>query len=147
MKSTHLLPALIAAGLLLGACRSAPSRASDTEGIAGAYAGSCDAGKGRLDLRPDGTFELWLHFADFECEWRAKGRWRRPSWEAEAQGASFVELVVRDFAAALPPESEFAIPEDQGSESPDDPVLLATVTSKEAVVGGPCITFILPRLR
>jgi hypothetical protein len=97
-----------------------------------------------LDLRADRSFSLWLHFDDFAMDWDLQGKWRgsQPGETAEVSNYRSIELVVENSKLGMPPDL-LGQSSDVVQEFEPGSILYVSVNAKEAMWGGPCITFFL----
>jgi len=111
--------------------------ASCATGPVGTFEGAGDVGKGRLELRRDGSFFLDHEFAYDAIRWQASGQWR----PGAADG--LIELVVVD--------SKLSPPTDLGDgptdHLPADTVLAAIVVGDSAFIVGAEAVLEMPRKR
>jgi hypothetical protein len=130
-------PGVLPSLLLVVAC-AAPAPPPAAPGRS--YAGTCDAGSGRLELGFDHTFRMEVVFAYFGIRWDLGGEWRPGADDR-------VELVVLDSRVQTPPDlaAELGVPALDRFEPGTE--LGAFVDERRASFGGPCTCFYLPRVR
>jgi hypothetical protein len=128
--------------LLAGSCSSVSVSLPEFD-LPGTYAGTGDAGSGRLVLGPDHAFSFWVHFKDFGVDWNMQGQWSVTPLD-EGGGPPDAPLV--DLIVDLE-KSRVVEVNGKSQQFPEGTFFRVFAGADAIVFCGPCIRFDLSRVR